>query len=203
MFKRITEKTLPNMNMLRPILMLLLSPGFVFGGDASWIESGFDFFPIVVALREIGTGKPMAGATVNMENDKEPLPSTKTQPASAIRDSYYEPRRTDAVGMATLFYSARYYRYFTGGGYRYIRGKLRISAKGFKPVDIDLAKWSANYRYRAEESSVLVLHIQVNLAKSGEDDSDQAGADQPATKPAEKVPSKNQPSTPTSRGAPR
>ncbi len=191
--------------MLRQTLFLLPCASIALAGDVSWIANGTDFFPVVVAIRKAGTEKAISDAVVSMDhdaNEKALLVPGQEQPANAIRASYYKPRRTDALGMATLFYFAKYFRYTNSPDrYVYVRGKVKIGANGFRPVIVDLSKDVSRSPYKVNATSA--FYIEVHLEKIVNNDSEPAGADQPATKPGDKASEKDKPSTPTSKAGSR
>lgn len=57
-----------------------------------------------------------------------------------------------------------------------------------------------NIDWKIEKGRIVFTDV---VAPKNENPSEQAGADQPATKPADKAPVKDQPSTPTPKGGPR
>ena len=63
----------------------------------------------------------------------------------------------------------------------------------------DLGLSSDKFVYGLSE----LTKVRLPSANKKQNEAEQAGADQPATKPADKVPAKDQPSTPTPKGLPR
>lgn len=141
---------------------------------------GHEFFPLVVYVRESGSEKPIAGATILMKLDNRLLPSSSSEPSKTIKESFYDPRQTGKDGLATLHYAARWSGYSSGAYFRYISGIVSVAANGFKSGEIDLRKWQEEKGYSAESSAA--FSVWISLEREGE----QAGTGQPATRPTSK-----------------
>jgi len=160
--------------------------------------TGYTIAPVVVYVVD-ETDKPVPNATVQIVKSRlDQFTKYELDPKSefaALSRAAAQPVKTNTLGMALAYCGGGFVPFKDSGKMSGLTGEVVVGAEGFQ---------ESRYRFSRDVCSApdgateLVLQITIKLRKAKS-----PGAAQPATKPADEAPVKDQPSTPMSKDGPR
>ena len=174
--------------------------------SGSIMADGRSFFPVLIQVVDAQSGSPIRGVTVRLDDlgqyhelEMDPSKVTKVIPGTLGK-----PVLTDDKGVAVVFYHGGFSTFSENGKTTYNRsfnGTVVVIHDGKEIFRSKLKDWvTKNDDYPGGFSAPWIV-VPVQSAKKKE--AQQEGTGRPATRPADRAPEKDQPSTPTSKDAPR